>query len=110
MKPGLAEHERPIEWLSDVVHGREYRWLLEDAGSLAAAAYRLARARCRIQPVPTQLPTATEVCAAARIIVEATGATIVLPCAETLLDACEDGGMDVIVPVPSRARGRSRAA
>ncbi len=110
MKSALAEQERPHEWLRFIVQGREYRWLLEDAGSLAAAAYRLARARCRIQPVPTQLPTAAEVCAAARMIGEATGTSATLPCDETLLDACEDVGLSVIVPVARRVRGRSRAA
>ncbi|MBZ0116792.1 MAG: hypothetical protein K8H88_07350 [Sandaracinaceae bacterium] len=37
----------PIEWLNELIQERDgYRRLLTECGSLPAAAYRLARAKC----------------------------------------------------------------
>lgn len=94
------EIERPTEWIRSLQEGRRpYRWLLEDAGSLALAAYRLARARCRIQPVPTTIPTLGELCAAARFIRRQTGTGGGVPCSSLLLAECEAAGLAVISPV-----------
>jgi hypothetical protein len=95
------ELERPTEWLRAMVEGRRYRWLLEDAGSFAIAAYRLARARCRIQPVPNGIPTLTELCAAARVLSESSGET--MPSVSLMLDACDRAGLLVIAPLRRRA-------
>lgn len=102
MSRNTEETERPTEWLRSLQEGRRaYRWLVEDAGSLAVAAYRLARARCRVQPVPTLIPTVTELCAAARRIHEATGGALL--CTSLLLDECEAAGLQVIAPLSRRA-------
>ncbi len=94
------ELERPTEWLRSLQEGRrQYRWLLEDAGSLALAAYRLARARCRIQPVPSAIPTLQEVGAAARFIRRHTAPANGVPCDSLLLAECEAAGLAVIAPV-----------
>jgi hypothetical protein len=96
------ELERPGEWLRAVFEGRQYRWLLEDAGSLTVAAYRLARARCRIQPMPMPLPTLAELSVAAGRIAEGCG--IAPPPVALMLDECERLGLLVIAPVrPRRA-------
>src|SRR5262245_48948728 len=95
------EQERPTEWLRALSEGRLYRWLLEDAGNMSVAAYRLARARCRIQPVPTAIPTLREVIAAARFLEGACGEA--LPPALDVADECEARGLMVIAPVRRRA-------
>jgi len=95
------ELERPTEWLRAVTEGQKYCWLLDDAGSLAVAAYRLARARCRIQPVPSAIPTLTELGSAAKLIAESCGEPI--PVTALLIDACERAGLLVIAPVRRRA-------
>jgi hypothetical protein len=95
------EQERPGEWLRGVLEGRHYRWLLEDAGSVSVAAYRLARALCRVQPMPTPIPTLAELCAAARRVAE--GCALPLPPVALMLDECDRAGLLVIAPV-SRAR------
>ena len=95
------ELERPGEWLRAVLEGRHYRWLLEDAGSLAVAAYRLARARCRIQPMPTPIPTLAELCVAARRMAEGCGLS--QPPVALILDECDRAGLLVIAPA-SRPR------
>lgn len=102
MTRNTEETERPTEWLRSLQEGRRaYRWLLEDAGSVAVAAYRLARARCRVQPVPTPVPTVAELCAAARRIQQTTGGA--LPCAALLIDECEAVGLQVIAPLSRHA-------
>lgn len=98
MSTSTEETERPTEWLRSLQEGRRaYRWLVEDAGSLALAAYRLARARCRVQPVPTLIPTVTELGAAARRIQAATGSPAL--CLVLLIDECEAAGLPVIAPI-----------
>lgn len=98
------EIERPTEWLRSLQEGRrQYRWLLEDAGSLALAAYRLSRARCRVQPVPSMIPTLGELCAAARFIRRETGTKAPVPCASLLLADCEAAGLEVIAPASRNA-------
>jgi hypothetical protein len=68
------ETERPSEWLRRFAEdGASYRVLLDDAGSLAVAAYRLARARCRVQSVPADVPTLSELRTAAAEIARRTG-------------------------------------
>jgi len=95
------EHERPTEWLRALSEGRLYRWLVDDAGNMAVAAYRLARARCRVQPVPTEIPTLREVIAAARAIEAACGEA--LPLAGDIAGECEARGLIVIAPLSRRA-------
>jgi hypothetical protein len=93
----VEELERPGEWLRAVSEGRRYRWLLEEAGSLAVAAYRVARARCRVQPMPTPIPTLAELCVAARSVAEGCG--MAEPPVALMLDDCDRAGLLVIAPV-----------
>ncbi|MBK9001275.1 MAG: hypothetical protein IPM35_36610 [Myxococcales bacterium] len=68
------ETERPGEWLRHFAEDASaYRALLADSGSLALAAYRLARARCRVQPMAAQVPTLSELKSAADELTERTG-------------------------------------
>jgi hypothetical protein len=93
------EHDRPSEWLRALLEGRRsYRWLVDDSRGLAIAAYRVARARCRVQPAGVALPTVTEYYAAARQIEGAIEgrAGFKLP---LLLDECERSGLTVIRPL-----------
>ncbi len=93
------EVDRPTEWLRSLCEDRrQYRRLLADAGSLALAAYRLARARCRVQPVPSWVPTLSELRVAAEEIARAAGFEGRL-LGEQLVYECEDAGLPVIVPL-----------
>jgi hypothetical protein len=91
------EHERPHEWIQRIVEGGEYRTLVDEAGDIAFAAYRLARALCRIRPIPTSVPTLRELVAAAAEIGNACG--IRVPSRTSLAEACESAGLLVIAPV-----------
>lgn len=93
------EQERPQEWIQRIVESGEYRALLDEAGDIAFAAYRLARALCRIRPVSTSVPTLRELVAAAAEIGRACGTPI--PPGVNLADACEAAGLPVISPSPN---------
>lgn len=68
------ETERPGEWLRRFAEDASvYRLLLDDSGCLAVAAYRLARARIRVQPVSAHVPTLAELKSAADEISERLG-------------------------------------
>ena len=97
------ELERPTEWLRRLAENRAlYRQLLEQAGCLAVAAYRLARARCRTQPVPMLVPTAAELRVAADEITRYVGLRSTLRLGQLLAD-CEHAGLTVIVPLSASA-------
>jgi len=88
----------PIEWLrrleEDPVGG--YRRLLTEAGSLAGAAHRVARARCQTWMLATPVPTLREVRAAAREISDRVGLTGPVPTGPTLAFDCESLGLPVM--------------
>jgi hypothetical protein len=103
--PSTAEQERPAEWL-DALKDEGYGRLLADAGNIAVAAHRLARALCRTRELPSALPTLRELEAAARLLAEA--CDVALPSSRVLAQACELAGLDVIeplerTPTPARA-------
>jgi hypothetical protein len=102
------EHERPYEWIQRIVEGGEYGSLLDDAGDIAFAAYRLARALCRIRPVPTSVPTLRELVVAAVEIGNACG--IRVPSGTSLAEACEGAGLLVIEPLMTGSLLRARFA
>ena len=87
----------PIQWLMDLeAHHDGYRTLLDETGSLAVAAHRLAKAWCLVRPVSTRVPTRVEVEAAARRIVDRTGLNGFLPNASMLALDCEAEGLPVL--------------
>ena len=97
------EMERPTEWLRRLSENRSlYRQLLDHAGSLAHAAYRLARARCRIQPVPSAVPTISELKVAAHEIARFAELATRLHIGQIVAD-CEIAGLPVIVPINASA-------
>ena len=99
----IEEYDRPTEWLSRLREDRAlYRRLVADAGSFARAAYRVARARCRVQPVSVGIPTLAEFCVAAEEIALATG-VVIRATPTDLARECEDAGMDVILPLSVHA-------
>ncbi|MEZ4225574.1 MAG: hypothetical protein R3B13_31770 [Polyangiaceae bacterium] len=99
----IEEYDRPTEWLRRLREDRAlYRRLLSDAGSLARAAYRLARARCRVQPVSVGIPTLAELRVAADEIAGATGLADTGHPAD-LIRECEDAGFTLILPLSVRA-------
>lgn len=86
----------PIEWLQGLDQQRDgYSRLLDDAGGLAAAAYRLARARCQTWETATMVPTRLEVRAAARRISTRVGLGPV-PTGHLLAHECEAQGLLVL--------------
>lgn len=103
MRITTDELERPTEWLRRLAENRAlYRQLLDGAGGLAIAAYRLARARCRIQPVPNAIPTASELRVAADEISRYVGMRFTLSARQLVAD-CEHAGLPVIVPINASA-------
>lgn len=92
------ETHRPAEWLSHLLEAAcGYETLLDHSGSLARAAYRLACARCRTQPLPSNLPTTRELGAAATELCH----LLALPraCPLELTEECEQLGLYVILPI-----------
>ena len=88
----------PIEWLRrlEEEQARGYERLLADAGCLAAAAHRVAKARCQTWRVATSVPTIRELRAAAREISTRVGLPDPLPGATTLATDCESLGLPVL--------------
>ena len=82
----------PIEWLRELIETRDgYRRLLEEEGSLSAAAHRLARTKCMTRERSTTVPTG----AAARIIArEVPGLEV--PDTKALVRDCELLGLGVM--------------
>lgn len=92
------EVERPTEWLHGLMQDpSRYVELLRDAGSVAVAAHRLARARCRVQPLSAAVPSASELRRAALDITQRAGAFPSLRVDE-LVAECETAGLAVIAP------------
>ena len=105
MKRSTEESDRPAEWLRrfDEDAGR-YHALERESEGLAIAAYRLARASCRVQPLPSGVPTHTELWAAARRITLRVTVPYAVACKTRLAAECEARGLPVIgPPVPRRA-------
>lgn len=100
------ERERPTEWLRKLDEDRaHYAELLHESDSFAIAAYRVARARLRVQPTgAARIPTAAELRVAAAEICRRTGLTVTYPAAQLAAD-CEAAGYPVIAPL-----SRERAA
>ncbi len=88
----------PIEWLRRLEEDSErgYRMLLADAGCLAVAAHRVAKARCQTWMVATSVPTVREVRAAAREIATRAGLGDSIPATSTLALDCESLGLPVM--------------
>ncbi|MFW6052051.1 MAG: hypothetical protein ACODAU_12815 [Myxococcota bacterium] len=87
----------PIEWLEGLKQKPEgYRALLEEAGSLSAAAWRLARARCQAWHRPTNVPSSTEVRAAAQELAGRLRLAQRVPPSNMLASECESMGLLVL--------------
>jgi hypothetical protein len=68
----LQERELPVEWLRELRESATgYAELVRDSGDPLVAAYRLARARCRVSARSTTIPTLREVRAAVGELVAA---------------------------------------
>ncbi|HEY3233178.1 MAG TPA: hypothetical protein VGJ84_00585 [Polyangiaceae bacterium] len=94
------ELDRPSEWLRRFQEDpARYSELVRDAG-LAQAAYRLARARCRVQAVSTAVPTLRELVAAAGQLSRHVGGVPAFLPSLLFLD-CEQAGLPVIAPMRS---------
>jgi hypothetical protein len=107
MLPPRIEHERPSEWLRWLAETPEgYRLLLEHAGGMARAAYRLARARCRVQGGMGETPTLRELQAAALTLAQHLGMLESLPITSLLASDCEEQGLPVIRPMPTPPSSR----
>ena len=85
----------PIEWLLGLAYAGGHVRLLQEEGSLATAAWRLARARCLTSEHATEVPSAREVRGAAREILTKLGKGEV-PSIRTLTLECESIGLPVV--------------
>jgi hypothetical protein len=107
MLPKRIEHERPgefLRWLSEEPDG--YRLLVEQAGGMARASYRLASARCRAHGGVGTTPTLRELQAAAVTIAQALEVLETLPITSLLASDCEAQGLPVIRPMPTPPSSR----
>lgn len=85
------------EWLIELVSNPDaYKQLLDDSGSLAKAAHRLASAKCSVHEMSTNVPTMREVAAAAREIATKAGGSLTIPAPRSLASDCELEGLPVI--------------
>lgn len=100
MRESSEERERPTEWLRRLNEDRAlYIELLRDSESFALAAYRVARARLRVQPTgATRVPTSAELRVAAAEICRRTGMMMTYPASQLAVD-CEHAGLPVIAPI-----------
>ena len=96
------ENHRTSEWLRHLVENAGgYRVLIEHSGCLTRAAYRLARARCRVHSLPSNLPTVRELGAAAAELCELLDRE--RPSSSALASDCERLGLGVILPLTRSA-------
>ncbi len=99
-----TETHHPAEWLRQL---REtpgaYDALLDDSHSLAHAAYRVARARCRVQPIRSVVPTVRELGAAATELRKHSVQRLPDTNSLRLAEECEAWGMRVILPISTHA-------
>jgi hypothetical protein len=87
----------PVEWLLELTRNENgYRNLLSEAGGLANAAWRLARARCLVSPAAPKVPNRLELGAAAMEIAARVGWTAPLPTSSMLAIDCEAVGLPVM--------------
>ncbi len=104
MARNTEETERPTEWLRRLQEDDAcYGALVSDAGGVPLAAYRLARARCRVQLVTNLLPTVTELMTAARDIWRRVDPNGPEPLVSLVLSECEFHGLTVIRPIQKAA-------
>ncbi len=98
MKRNNDELERPGEWLRRLREDPQlYHLLLDDAGSLALAAHRIAKARCRTRAAAVTVPNGSELHAAAREIQDHVPSVGTIPPAVDLVDDCDMAGVPVIL-------------
>lgn len=86
----------PIEWLRALREHNGYERLIEQAGSLSVAAWRLATAKRQVWETPTEVPTARELRAAARELVKCTEQDSAISSGTELASECESAGLHVI--------------
>ena len=85
------EIERPAEWLRRLDENDGYAQLVNDSGSLAVAAYRLALARRKTAALGGGMPTVRELSVAATLIAARVPGQAA-PSAEMLASECEHSG------------------
>lgn len=85
----------PLEWLLTLSGSASFERLVSEAGSLAVAAWHLARARCLTREHATSVPSAIELRGAAREIALKTGRHAVMSAA-ALAHECETAGLPVL--------------
>jgi hypothetical protein len=103
MPLNFYEAERPTEWLLQLREAGDHSSrLLKESGSLAQAAYRLARARCRVSsPLASAIPTLRELRVAAHDLLSSAAVTTGTPDPWELARECEESGLPVITPIPA---------
>lgn len=117
------ELQNPQSWLSRLAQESDgYARLIGESGGLARAAYRLARARCKVASLPSESPTLEDLQAAARLLAARIGRGGALPITSLLasdadsasfhaVHATLEGALRSRPPPPlSQQRAGSRAA
>lgn len=103
MLESFDETERPTEWLRRLEHQNlTYEQLVSESGGLAFAAYRIARARCRVRGLGMCVPTQRELAAAANEIANRAPVAVCRTEAQMLARECEEAGLSVITPLPQQ--------
>jgi len=91
------ELKNPEAWLRRLAEERDgYQRLISESGGRARAAYRLARARCRIESGAAASPTVEELQAAARLLAARVGHGGALPITSVLARDADNSGLHAI--------------
>jgi hypothetical protein len=103
------ELERPAEWLRRLDEDDGYAELVEESGSLAVAAYRLALARRKTAALGGGMPTVRELSVAAALIAGRIPG-LDAPSAEQLASDCDHSGCRLLADIPGAPLRTRRAS
>ena len=94
MAKAYEELKNPAAWLGRLAEERAgYARLISESGGAARAAYRLARARCRVESVSGAEPTLEDLQAAARLLAARVGRGGALPITSVLASDADSSGL-----------------
>jgi hypothetical protein len=97
MAQAREELQNPQAWLSRLSQESDgYTRLIGESGGTARAAYRLARARCKVASPPSASPTLEDLQAAARLLAARVGHGGALPIRSVLASDADSRGLRAV--------------
>ena len=106
MARAQEELKNPEAWLRRLAEERGgYQRLIHESGGRARAAYRLARARCRVESAAAPSPTLEDLQAAARLLAARVGHGGALPITSVLARDSDSSGLYAVQATLQSALG-----